>query len=862
MKTEVEAALKNNSLSLEAKYRLLAEMYDALNRYYQGVDTAALELVEQQFKADQEAIRLYGRLKAEAIGADGRVDVARINARAADIRNMRETQARLLAVYGSRGRSLWDSISRGAAQFTTDSQAQRTYLEQQVALADPNDPASHVLYEIAATKGITVPADNRSKAQTAYTAYERELQGLDTILMATRTGVSPQSVVAAIDVLTQSASEREAGKDARFQEARSAVLGADERGAALKKKIEELESSIDTLVSPTSQAKREWRLNGLTRDEAVDILEDPDFRQWAEARGLRLGETSDRGYIFSRGDVVALRAASRERRGLPVLHSGKPAATETTFQVARPADRMLAADQFSIEWDAETGKPKGKGYAIARDGAIIEINFAAEAGQPALRTIGQPSESGEIAWSSPKDRAAYEAAIENAPPGEFSLGNKPLDLGRIGDSDVRSSVTLDTLQRAVPTQEQEYGTIRGRVLPPNINDDPAKTRRILSINPDTNAQEEVVLKKDENGNWTVAQRTPVNVYGVQRKPKREARPDAEILSQQARRAGREVFGAQKTPGEIAAPDIPDTIFPAGEAVTAGLEGRIERREQSKDDAAQAARSGAEAARRVTPQEPQVTPQGRGGSKIADLLRRLRDREGRPTGAEERPTTPQPSAPPAQVAPPEATPTAAPAAPRKPSPAEVARATQMRPTPPAPGVNAPPFQAQVAQPPQVAPVPAPTNSIAPRTLRDLLRKGREAAAAKLPRRAEDKNPPEADVERNVSFDSIRLPPAPSGKVKMPPIQPPEAVTAAGIEEAMNNNSMSPLERRRFEEAMRGVQPDADATAILEAAGVAQPPKPTPSGSPVAYAKTQPVATPESQEWRKKRLLAALAKQIQK
>jgi hypothetical protein len=100
--------------------------------------------------------------------------------------------------------------------------------------------------------------------------------------------------------------------------------------------------------------------------------------------------------------------------------------------------------------------------------------------------------------------------------------------------------------------------------------------------------------------------------------------------------------------------------------------------------------------------------------------------------------------------------------------------------------------------------------------------------------------------------------------MPPMPlPEESVTAAGIEEAMNDNSMSPLERRRFEEAMRGSQPDEQSIAILEAAGASnRPATPTPPGSPVAYGKTQPTDTSASQEWRKKRLLAALAKQIQK
>lgn len=800
-----------DTVGLEQKLILLRQLYDAIDTAQRTGDTAALKVYQEQMEAYNNAAQQRARLLQTITETQGRLSVEQMRTAAADVRNIRDNYSRLLAGNQSRAeamrRQVESSIAARDPNLIRDDPAayRESVLRAVVAMLDPSDPASAVVLDYYASspgwggEGAVKAAasaagrpDLLNQARAARGTQARQMEELAGLEAQVGSGKVDAGAATAVlqqpppGMPTLAAAREEADSPERR-----------ERVATLEAQVDALERQIGGVVQAEAT---DAKLGGLTREQAQAVLQDPRFRAWAESRGYKLGEMRDTGYAISPGDIAALRGATREfstGRPNPLRGGSRPGETVTT-QVRSTAP--ATAPQFTGVRLSEDETAIVDGYLTYPDGSVERVNLATGEATPLRdasgRWLGTPSDADaykrDVAANGLETLTHTEtgAALSRA---EILArrNNAGLPLEAVGFSDTP------------PAGTDTYADTPGRVLPPRLGDDPRLTRRVLLSDGTTVA----VLRRDgPTSDWRrdPAEDIPYGYRGILRRPEQEQvvgdislrRPSADRYETPPRPVVDEVFMGEvggsaagraaglRGPG-AGAPDISPANYLSGEAVTAGLEGRIERREDTRDRVAGGMGEAVRRARAAaTPAAPAPAPQDA----------RQRPQKAREGASEHETETMPMQRPPAAGGPPTASRerrrpgdliralaarAKAPAPPPPPAPAPAAAATPPRPrVPQLPPSSAPPrppgaaaptpgATAPLAQAPQVAPVQAlpPAGAAAPR--------GGQAALTgpTTPARARDRSPgmpPVEDEYSRVGEESLL-----SMAMALPPLSAPPA-----------------------------------------------------------------------------------------
>ena len=468
---------------LDDKYRMLTSLYDSLEEQKRDVNSHAVDLYESDMRAYTEAQKAKARLLQSIMEGENRLTQEQIKQAGANARTLMETQARLLATYGSRGRAKYESVARAVygadpIRGDNDQPGYRTAVLLKLADLDPTDPATKLAIEAAmAAYGMSesnLPNSTRrtySAASASYAEAIKAQQDMAALARAASTGeLTAEEVRAKVDALPDMVPPSLSAKTAE-------VAGNTDLDA-IKAKIAEVEASIASVENP------EATVGGMPAIAAYAIMQDPSFRAWAESRGFKLGEERDIGYVPRMGDYAAMAAAARELAGGPVLRKGKEGGT-VMYQVVKPED---AGVESSLKYDG-TGNVSD-GWFVHPNGVIVRVDAAT-----GKTTIVQ--QGGK--WSSPAERAAWEAQKKESPPVPRMYGGAALtdvEFQRLQGQPIYA----DQFDLGSEPGMGSYVDVQGIEQPIRLGDDPDKTRRIRT---ETGAI--VTLKKDDNGDWTMAE---------------------------------------------------------------------------------------------------------------------------------------------------------------------------------------------------------------------------------------------------------------------------------------------------------------------------------------------------------------------
>ena len=630
----------------EQKLILLRQLYAAIDDAYQSGDTAALRVYQAQMDAYTDLAAQRGRLMQTLIQNEGRMSVAQMQAAAADIRNIRDNYARMLAGNEARARAAMSRIEAGIAArdpalARDQAPAYRAaVVAAQAASLDPKDPASWLVYQdyqrrFPAETAAAFPAAWVSEAQAANASQQAQLASLNNAASGAAGGrLDTTGLIRTLQQL-----DTLSGPQPTMESARAQTLSPERQAriAQLEQQVGALEEQVGGVAKAGTTAPG---VGGLTQAEAEGMLTDPRFRAWAESRGYKLGEVRDTGYVMGPQDIAALRAASREAStGRPaLLRGGALPGDEVAFQAAttRPAD----APQVVLGKLDSTGQYLASGYIVYPDGRVDVADFANGDSSPLRLADGSwaPTVTPDQAKAYNDARAANGASTLLHPETKRPLTYTEM-VARIGSG----GLDLDAVETSEtpPAGATAFEDVRGRVMPPRLGDDPAVTRRILTPDGTTIA----TYTKGEDGNWT---RTGTEEYayrGIHR-PQADAMPDRTTLRRppldryytppgpvmdevfMGEVAGEKVGRiARAAAGEPAAPAIPATVYPAGAAITDPVQvGSAMERRADQADALRAGLAGAAAqARAAVPTSAAPTAPERERGRVLEALRAARQR---------------------------------------------------------------------------------------------------------------------------------------------------------------------------------------------------------------------------------------------
>lgn len=467
---------------LRDKYRLLTSLYDALEEQKRDINSQAVDLYEADMRAYTSAQQAKARLLQSISEGRDKLTQEQIRQMGANARTLMETQGRLLATYGSRGRSKYESVARAVygadpIRGDNDQPGYRTAVLLKLADLDPNDPATKLAIEAAlesfGMSEANLPNSTRRTYAAASASYAKAVKAQEDM----------KSLVDSADAGTLTAEEAQARMSSlpdfappSFTAKRTEVEGQTDV-SELQAKIAALEGDIQSSETTTG------KIGNVSRDEALAILQNPSFRAWAESRGFKLGEVRDGGYVPRVGDYAALSAAARELAGGPVFRKGREGAS-ASYQVVKPEEAGIEA---SLKYDDE-GKVTD-GWFVHPNGVIVRVDAAT-----GKTTIVQ--QGGK--WISPAERAAWEAQSKESPAVPRMYGGAALtdvEFQRLQGQ----PIYVDQFELGQPPGPGAYVDVVGVEQPIRLGDDPNTTRRIRT---ETGAI--VTLKRDEAGNWTMA----------------------------------------------------------------------------------------------------------------------------------------------------------------------------------------------------------------------------------------------------------------------------------------------------------------------------------------------------------------------
>ena len=492
--TAATAALNATARTTESRLALLRELMLAVERAEQAQDTTALRLLQSQMDAYTASETARTRLVNTALANRGALDVAALRAAQADIANVRDNVARLMAADRTKGSSWAQSLIRQLSadpEVASNPTAFNNLLNSYAGTLDPNDPATYHAYVELRRRGgdATVPPQLFNAAKAAYDNREKEVQNLagiqTTLSRGGVTGAQLQSYLATAGLDTPGPRPTYAGAMAEV----TAQGGGDAKNR-LQASIDQLQTELGVGDAGVAGAKPD-RLGGLTEAEARKILNSEAFRSYAADRGFQL--SSPESNVITVADVNALRAAAREQstgRG-PLFRGATRPREQTALPVQTEGKRPNNVPLVYATKTSEDGQYITRAYFEYPDGRVDEMNLTTGDATPILSAGGfpVPGASRQLVQGY-MDAKPDGGMVLLAPDGQGLLTESDIVGPMTGGatSSIRSSLGLD-LTAINPTTEdapevksalRSFGTDTGRRMPTRIGEDPNLVKRVLA----------------------------------------------------------------------------------------------------------------------------------------------------------------------------------------------------------------------------------------------------------------------------------------------------------------------------------------------------------------------------------------------
>jgi len=561
---------KVSDAALAQKLRLLDGLNDAINTYTKTGSDEALRVYREMVSLQTQAMRDQAAMQRLVVENRGRMNQEQVRQWGVLKKALIDSLTRLEATAAQEGESLYQKVASSAIQAEQANpkyngdyvMAITNYLNQTL---DPNNPATY--YAIQAFENATgakpLLADKKAKARGVLEQNKNnvsELSGQELPQAILTGGASPEERAQFLEAMK--AAYTPLTREPTYAEA-SLIAAAIRDPETLNRLKTQQESLMAELAasqsSPPLGDKPDPRLGGLTPKQAQAILSNPAFRNWAQSRGFKLGTQGDLGWSWSPGDFGAIREAAKQQKGEFTLRTGKPKVEASTFSVqvspegGKPGTRSAyfppsakTPEATPLAWTV-IGEPKDGRYSkvMAQSGGQVYMLDLAT-GAKELWYNGR-----EMTPEGKKNISTFEAEMPNLGQAAQAGGDPktPMteeDILKLAHSGLAGNIGINPEEtqawdaagakedKALP--EPQMFELTGHELPPNIQDDPEKTRRVRT------AQGDVALKKSEAGVWELAsgsynpwrdaaepKKEPKKTLGEAIRERREKRADEKSL---------------------------------------------------------------------------------------------------------------------------------------------------------------------------------------------------------------------------------------------------------------------------------------------------------------------------------------------
>jgi len=426
----------------------ISQMRLALARAYRQQNDSAIQLLSEQMDTYNSNRKLSGEILRTVLTNEGKVDVARLQAQAANIRNLRDNRVKALTTINSAGDRMYQSIVLKYLDPTLQlSPSDRSATIWAVLKSMPPSPETSVAMSLAQQDPSVGPppgdaAGAVGRAQAAYDLVRAQVDALDSTAGKLDAGGTPTPAesVAILEIL------RAPQALPTYAEAKTTV-GDPEGISGIEGQIASFERQL-----ADTRGGADYRP---TNEELQALAANPSYRKWAEARGFRLGDVRDSGvYVQGRGDLGAFLAARLEKQG------------KTLFTGAGKLGDAEQVEVFPAVQTPSTPVEPPPEEILVDDDTVV---FVDEEGTVKILT---PSMDFIRELDPEKDSADIKAAAAKLKP------EAPEPLPNI--------------------------TLEGRAIPPAYGDNINTTKR-LAVR-DGNMTFEVVLKKNDAGQWVESER--------------------------------------------------------------------------------------------------------------------------------------------------------------------------------------------------------------------------------------------------------------------------------------------------------------------------------------------------------------------
>lgn len=421
----------------------ISQMRLALARAYRQQNDSAIQLLSEQMDVYNANRKLSGDILRTILNNEGKVDVANVQAQAANLRNIRDNKTRAISnVYAAGQRLFLDVVGRYIDPTKQLSPGDRAQTIWRVLAEMPPTPALAIAMQQAAAEygdPTGAAAQKQSNAEGALANIQAEIDALTKVVEDADAGriPSPADAVAILEIL-------KAPQSLPTYEEAKLTVGAPEGISGIEGQISEFEQQLaDT---------RQGRYAGPSNEELQALAGNPSYRKWAEARGFTLGDVRDSGvYVPGRGDLAAFLAAQFEKQGKTFFTGAhKLGDTESIEVVPQGFVSTPVVPPEDVQVDEDT------------------VVFTDEEGNIKILT---PSMDFVRDFDPEKDSADIKAAVAQLKPEQPEVVTR---------------------------------TLEGRAIPPAYGDNINTTKR-LAVR-EGNTTFEVVLKKNPEGMWVEAER--------------------------------------------------------------------------------------------------------------------------------------------------------------------------------------------------------------------------------------------------------------------------------------------------------------------------------------------------------------------
>lgn len=527
------ASEKVSDAALAQKLRLLDGLNDAINNYVKTGSDEALRVYREMVTMQTQAMRDQSAMQRLVVENRGRMNQEQVRQWTTLKKALIDSLTRLEATAAQEGESIYNKVASSAIQAEQANpkyngdyvMAITNYLNQTL---DPTNPATY--YAIQAFENATgakpLLADKKAKARGVLDENKKNVESLSaselprSILTG---GASPEERAQFLEAMK--AAYTPITKEPTYEEASLIAQSLRDPSTLNRLKTQQEQLMAELTASQSGAAsgsdKLDPRLGGLTNEEAQKILSNPAFRNWAQSRGFKLGTQGDMGWMWSPGDFGAIREAAKQQKGEFTLRTGKPKAEASTFSVqvspegGKPGTRSayfppsaLPPESVPPAW-AFIGEPKDGRYTklMAQSGGQVYM-LDLTTGEKELWYNGR-----EMTPEGKKNISTFESEMPNLVQLSQAGGDPKSALteedilklarsgleGNVGVSleDIQEWDAAGAKEEKAPPEPQMF-ELTGNELPPDIRDDPEKTRRVRTD------QGDLVLKKSAAGVWEIA----------------------------------------------------------------------------------------------------------------------------------------------------------------------------------------------------------------------------------------------------------------------------------------------------------------------------------------------------------------------